>query len=69
MGLFCPSSFAKHTTEYMKTALLAMMQKTTILAAESMLLDQKDTKAAKEVAKDCGRRNLFFCREDQEVGI
>ena len=50
-GVVCPSSFAKHTTKYMKIALLAMMQKTTILAAGSMLLDQKDTNAAKEVAK------------------
>ncbi|XP_068331464.1 uncharacterized protein [Pyrus communis] len=33
------------------TALLAMMQKMAILVAESMLLDQEDTKAAKEVAK------------------
>ncbi|XP_050125622.1 uncharacterized protein LOC126602809 [Malus sylvestris] len=33
------SLFAKHTPEYRKTALLAMMQKTTILATESMLLD------------------------------
>ena len=29
-----------------------MMQKTAILAAESMLLDQEDTKATKEVAKN-----------------
>ncbi|TQE00430.1 hypothetical protein C1H46_013938 [Malus baccata] len=46
-----PSSFAKHTAEYRKTALLAMMQKTTILVAESMLLNQEDTKVAKKVAK------------------
>ena len=46
-----PSFFAKHTTEYGKTALLAMMQKTAISAAESMPLDQEDIKAAKEVAK------------------
>ncbi|KAM1621088.1 hypothetical protein TB1_018906 [Malus domestica] len=46
-----PSLFAKHTPEYRKTALLAMMQKTTILAAESMFLDQEDTKAAKEMAR------------------
>ncbi|KAM1156450.1 hypothetical protein ACFX2B_026954 [Malus domestica] len=44
-----PSLFAKHTPEYRKTALLAMMQKSTILAAESMFLDQEDTKAAKEM--------------------
>ena len=35
-GVVCPSSFAKHTTQYRRTALLAMMQKTTILAAESL---------------------------------
>ncbi|KAM2504266.1 hypothetical protein PS1_038206 [Malus domestica] len=50
-GVVCPSSFGKRTTKYRKTTLLAMMWKTTILVAESMLLDQKDTKAAKEVAK------------------
>ena len=33
------------------TVLLAMMQKTVILAAESMLFDQEDTKVAKEMAK------------------
>ncbi|KAM2984017.1 hypothetical protein FF2_009877 [Malus domestica] len=33
------SLFAKHTSEYRRTALLAMMQKTTILAIESMFLD------------------------------
>ena len=49
--VICPSSFAKHTTEYRKTALLAMMQKTAILVAEFMLLNQEDTKASKEVAK------------------
>ncbi|KAB2600330.1 hypothetical protein D8674_010601 [Pyrus ussuriensis x Pyrus communis] len=48
--VICPSSFAKHTTQYRRTTLLAMKQKTMILAAESMLLDQKDTKAAKEMA-------------------
>ena len=47
----CPSSFAKHTAEYRKTTLFAMMQKTTILAVEFMFLDQEDTKAAKEVVK------------------
>ena len=50
-GIVGPSSFVKHTTEYRSTALLAIMQKTTILVAESMLLDQEDTKAAKEVAR------------------
>ncbi|KAM1185534.1 hypothetical protein ACFX2G_015136 [Malus domestica] len=49
-GVIYPSSFAKHTTQYRRTALLAMMQKTTILAAEFMLIDQEDTKAAKEMA-------------------
>ncbi|KAM1639195.1 hypothetical protein ACFXTN_008513 [Malus domestica] len=44
------SSFVKHTTEYKRTALLAMMQKTMILAVEFMFLDQDDTKAAKEMA-------------------
>ncbi|KAM1121518.1 hypothetical protein ACFX19_003232 [Malus domestica] len=39
-GVVGPSSFVKYTTEYMRTALLSMMQKTTILAAESLLLDQ-----------------------------
>ncbi|KAM1466540.1 hypothetical protein ACFX2I_031730 [Malus domestica] len=33
------SLFMKHMSEYRKTVLLAMMQKTTILAAESMFLD------------------------------
>ncbi|KAM1461310.1 hypothetical protein ACFX11_045681 [Malus domestica] len=46
-----PSLFAKHTSEYRKAALLSMMQKTTLLAAESMFLDQDDTKAAKEMAR------------------
>ncbi|XP_050136170.1 uncharacterized protein LOC126611895 [Malus sylvestris] len=46
-----PTSFAKHTTEHIRTAILAMMQKTAILAAESMLLDQEDTKATKKVAR------------------
>ncbi|KAM1486977.1 hypothetical protein ACFX2I_001096 [Malus domestica] len=46
-----PSLFAKHTSEYRKAVLLSMMQKTTLLAAESILLDQEDTKAAKEMAK------------------
>ncbi|KAM1500021.1 hypothetical protein ACFX10_022632 [Malus domestica] len=46
-----PSSFAKHTTKYRMTALLTMMQKMALLATESMLLDQEDTKAAKEVAR------------------
>ena len=50
-GIIGPSSFVKHTSEYRKTALLSMMQKTAILAAESMVLDQEDTKAAKEMAK------------------
>ncbi|KAM2022158.1 hypothetical protein ACFX16_044092 [Malus domestica] len=45
----CPSSFAKHTTQYSKTHLFAMMQKTAILAVESMFIDQEDTKAAKEM--------------------
>ena len=38
-GVVGQSSFAKHTTEYRRTALLAMMQKTEILAVEFMLLD------------------------------
>ncbi|KAM2224977.1 hypothetical protein ACFXTI_018771 [Malus domestica] len=46
-----PSSFVKHTTEYRRTTLLAMMQKIAILAAESILLDQEDTKAAKEAVR------------------
>ncbi|XP_070679128.1 uncharacterized protein [Malus domestica] len=50
-GVVCPSSFAKYMTEYRMTALFAMMQKTVILAVESMLLNQEDTKAAKEVEK------------------
>ncbi|KAM1151339.1 hypothetical protein ACFX19_034669 [Malus domestica] len=45
-----PSSFAKHTTQY-RTTLLAMMWKTAILAVESMLIDQEDTKADKEMEK------------------
>ncbi|KAB2612886.1 hypothetical protein D8674_035202 [Pyrus ussuriensis x Pyrus communis] len=43
------SSFMKHTTEYRRTALLAMMQKTVILVAKSMFLNQEDTKVAKEI--------------------
>ena len=50
-GVIGPGSFVKHTPEYRKAALLTMMQKTTILAAESMVLDQEDTKAAKEMAR------------------
>ena len=50
-GVVCSSSFAKYTIEYCRTALLAMTQKTTILAAEPMLLDPEDTKVAKEMAK------------------
>ncbi|KAM1397325.1 hypothetical protein ACFX2I_014921 [Malus domestica] len=46
-GVVYPSFFTKHTTKYKKTALLAMMQKMTIQATESMLLDQQDTKAAR----------------------
>ncbi|KAB2609008.1 methyltransferase PMT18 [Pyrus ussuriensis x Pyrus communis] len=49
--IVCPSSFVKHTAEYMKTDLLAMMEKMAILAAESMSLNQEDTKVAKEVVK------------------
>ncbi|KAM1127559.1 hypothetical protein ACFX2B_037104 [Malus domestica] len=44
-GVVYPSSFTKHTTEYRKIALLTMMQKT------SMLIDQNDTMAGKEVSK------------------
>ncbi|KAM1620229.1 hypothetical protein ACFXTN_017227 [Malus domestica] len=47
----CPSSFAKQTTKCKKIALLAIMQKMTILATESMLLDQEDTKAVEDVGK------------------
>ena len=50
-GIIGPGSFVKHTSEYRRAALLTMMQKTAILAAESMVLDQEDTKAAKEVAR------------------
>ncbi|XP_050150525.1 uncharacterized protein LOC126625485 [Malus sylvestris] len=50
-GVIGLSSFAKHTTGYRMTDMLAMMQKVTILAAEFMLLDQEDTKATKEVAR------------------
>ncbi|KAM2099632.1 hypothetical protein ACFX1T_026895 [Malus domestica] len=45
------SSFVKHSIKYRRAALLAMMQKTVILVAKSMLLNQKDTKAANEVEK------------------
>ncbi|KAM1236764.1 hypothetical protein ACFX2G_038584 [Malus domestica] len=51
IGVVCSSSFAKHTIEYRNIALLVMMLKTAILAAEFMLLDQKDIKAAKKLAK------------------
>ncbi|KAM1241592.1 hypothetical protein ACFX2J_046776 [Malus domestica] len=50
-GVVYLSSFVKHMTEYRMTALLAMMQKTTILAAKSMLINQENTKATKGVAK------------------
>ena len=50
-GIIGPSSFVKHTSEYRRTAMSSMMQKTAILAAESMVLDQEDTKATKEVAR------------------
>ncbi|KAM1175540.1 hypothetical protein TB2_027510 [Malus domestica] len=49
--IVCLSSFAKHTTQYKMTARLAIMQKPAILAVKSMLFDQEDTKAAKEMAK------------------
>ena len=50
-GIIGPGSFVKHTPEYRRAALLTMMQKTAILAAESMVLDQEDIKAAQEVAR------------------
>ena len=50
-GVIGPGFFVKHTPEYRRAALLTMMQKTTILAAESMVHDQEDTKAAKEMAR------------------
>ena len=50
-GIISPGSFVKHTSEYRRASLLTMMQKMAILAAESMVLDQEDTKAAKEVAR------------------
>ena len=49
-GIIGPGSFV-HTPEYRRAALLTMMQKMAILAAESMVLDQEDIKAAQEVAK------------------
>ncbi|KAM2987670.1 hypothetical protein FF2_007807 [Malus domestica] len=39
-GIVGSSSFVKHTAEHRRIAILALMQKTTILAVESMLLDQ-----------------------------
>ncbi|KAB2604408.1 hypothetical protein D8674_039600 [Pyrus ussuriensis x Pyrus communis] len=48
-GVIGPSFFAKHTTEYRRTVLLAMIQKTAILVAEPILLGQEDTKAIKEI--------------------
>ena len=50
-GIIGPGSFVKHTPEHRRAALLTMMQKTAILAAESMVLDREDIKAAQEVAK------------------
>ena len=50
-GIIGPGSFVKHTPEYRRAALLTMMQKTVILAAESVVLDQEDIKAAQEVAR------------------
>ncbi|KAB2608933.1 hypothetical protein D8674_012101 [Pyrus ussuriensis x Pyrus communis] len=52
-GVVGPSSFVKHMTRYKRIVLLAMMQKTMILEAESMLLDQEDTKAAKKLETAC----------------
>ncbi|XP_050159357.1 uncharacterized protein LOC126632870 [Malus sylvestris] len=62
-----PSLFAKHTPEYRKTALLAMMQKTTILAAESMFLDQEDTKAAKEMARPMAAEAYFSAEKIKKL--
>ncbi|KAM2747218.1 hypothetical protein PS2_022720 [Malus domestica] len=50
-GVVGTSSFVKHMTEDRRIALLVMMQKIAILVAKSMLLDQEDTKAAKEVVR------------------
>ena len=61
-GVLCPSSFAKHATQYRMTALLAMMQKTTILEAKSMFLDQEDTKVAKEMAKTMAAEAYSFAK-------
>ncbi|KAM1444897.1 hypothetical protein ACFX2I_040990 [Malus domestica] len=63
-GVVCPSSFMKHTTQYKRTALLAMMQKTKILVGESMFLDQKDTKATKEMAKNMAIEAYSFKRSN-----
>ncbi|KAM2824462.1 hypothetical protein COP1_034368 [Malus domestica] len=64
-----PSLFTNHTLEYRKIALLAMMQKTTILAAESMFLDQEDTKAAKEMARTMAAEAYSSIKKNQEIGI
>ena len=61
-GVVLSSFFAKHTTQNKRTAMLAMMQKTTILVVESMLLNQEDTKAAMEVAKTMAAE-VYSCAE------
>ncbi|KAM1058291.1 hypothetical protein ACFX2A_032138 [Malus domestica] len=66
-GIVRPSLFSKHTLEYRKTALLAMMQKTTILAVESMFLDQEDTEAAKKMARTMAAEAYFLVEKIKKL--
>ncbi|KAM1764363.1 hypothetical protein ACFX11_003624 [Malus domestica] len=67
IGIICPSLFTKYTTKYMKTVLLTMMQKTAILVAESMLIDQEDTKTTKEVAKAVADEDYFYAEKVERL--
>ncbi|KAM1790818.1 hypothetical protein ACFX12_034846 [Malus domestica] len=55
-GVVGPSSFAKHTIKYRRTTLLAIKQKTVILAVESTFLDQEVIGAYL-----CNLVGLFLC--------
>ena len=65
--VICLSSFAKHTTQYKMIALFSMMQKTAILAAESMLIDQQDTKVAKEMIKTMAAETYSFVEKIKKL--
>ncbi|KAM2816178.1 hypothetical protein COP1_040446 [Malus domestica] len=61
-GVICPSSFVKHSTQYRNTALLAMIQKMAIMAAESTFLDQEDTKAVNKVQRLSKLKHILLSR-------